>query len=60
MESKEWGQLMVCLGGQISGKPPEDFEENGLSRATPWKVEPVFRMDLFFGHVDSKEFRGLL
>lgn len=60
MESKEWGQLMVCLGCQISGKPPEDFEENGLSRAMAWEVEPVSRMDLFLGHVDSKEFGGLL
>ena len=37
MESEEWGQLTVCLRHQISGEPLEDFEENGISRAMPWK-----------------------
>lgn len=37
METKEWGQLMVCLGCQIRGETLEDFEDNGKSRAMLWK-----------------------
>lgn len=28
---------MVCLGCQISEEPLEDFEENGIRGAMPWK-----------------------
>lgn len=60
MESKEWGQLMVCPGCQISGEPLEDSEENGISRAMPWKECPVFRMGSSLEHVESRKLGGLL